>query len=207
MASSSILPQGTERRSAMSRLKRRLPLVAALLATGGAAAGIAYASIPSGGVINACYQKSGGALRVIGTEPTVGGGACSNGERALSWNVRGVTGATGATGETGPSGPAGVPSAYGVIFGRADPVRFDAAKSHSIVSIVRLGPAGGYCVFLDPSIDLTKAVAVATLDLDFGLISVDAGGCGPADASGLQIATTTPDGTPADMSFQVVVFP
>src|SRR5215467_533027 len=99
----------------MLRLKWRLPLVTALLAIGGAAVGIAYATIPSGGVINACYQKSGGALRVIGTDPTVGGGGCSNGEQALSWNVHGVTGATGATGPAGPSGPAGVPSAYGVI--------------------------------------------------------------------------------------------
>ena len=51
------------------------------------AAGIAYAAIPdSNGVIRGCYQASSGALRVIGSNPTVGGGKCSAGEKALNWN-------------------------------------------------------------------------------------------------------------------------
>jgi len=88
----------------MTRLKKRLLLAGSLLTAGCVAAGIAYATIPSEGVITGCYQKSNGALRVIGTNPTVGGGACTNGEQPLNWNQIGSAGATGATGATGPSG-------------------------------------------------------------------------------------------------------
>ena len=60
-----------------------------MLAVGG---GIAYAAIPtSTGVIRGCYQMSSGSLRVIGTNPTVGGGKCSAGEKALDWSQRGPT--------------------------------------------------------------------------------------------------------------------
>jgi hypothetical protein len=49
-----------------------------------AAGGIAYASIPdSNGVINGCYQKGSGQLRVIDTGA---GGACTPSENALAWN-------------------------------------------------------------------------------------------------------------------------
>jgi len=99
--------RGYRRGAAMMRLKKRLLFVGALLVVGGAAVGIAYATIPSGGLINGCYQKSSGALRVIGTNPTVGGGACSPGEQALSWSQGGPTGPTGATGATGATGTTG----------------------------------------------------------------------------------------------------
>ena len=57
------------------------------------AAGIAYAAIPgSNGVINGCYQATSGTLRVIGSNPTVGGGKCSAGEKPLNWSQRGPTG-------------------------------------------------------------------------------------------------------------------
>jgi len=72
------------------------------------AAGIAYAAIPdSNGVIRGCYQASSGALRVIGSNPTVGGGKCSAGEKALNWNQRGPTGTKGATGANGTKGATG----------------------------------------------------------------------------------------------------
>ena len=68
----------------MLRLRKRLLLGVAVLAVAGAAAAIAYAGIPgSDGVIHACYQKSNGGLRVIGADPVVGGGACSNAEQSL----------------------------------------------------------------------------------------------------------------------------
>ena len=98
------------------RLAKRLPLfVGALLAVTGAVAGIAYATIPSGGVISGCYQKSNGTLRVIGTNPTVGKGACSSGEQPLNWNQIGLTGATGPTGATGDAGPTGATGATGPV--------------------------------------------------------------------------------------------
>jgi hypothetical protein len=86
------------------------------------AAGIAYAAIPdSNGVVRGCYQATSGTLRVIGSNPTVGGGKCTSSEKPLNWSQRGPTGAkgatgadgtstvgaTGATGITGPTGPTG----------------------------------------------------------------------------------------------------
>jgi hypothetical protein len=78
------------------------------------AAGIAYAAIPdSNGVIHGCYQTTSGTLRVIGSNPTVGGGKCSTGEKALNWNQRGPTGAKGATGANGTNGTTGATGATG----------------------------------------------------------------------------------------------
>lgn len=69
--------------------------------------GIATGTIPNGGVINACYTKSGGTLHVIDGSVR----NCSKSQTALSWNVagqQGPTGPQGATGPQGPQGPAGV---------------------------------------------------------------------------------------------------
>jgi len=65
--------------------------------------GAAYATIPSNNVIDACYSKSGGALRVIDGTVT----NCSKNETALAWNVQGPQGAQGPAGPQGPVGPAG----------------------------------------------------------------------------------------------------
>jgi hypothetical protein len=88
-----------------------LGAIVAALAMGG----IAYASIPGpDGVIDACYLKNGGALRVIDSAAS-----CKSGETSLSWNQQGPTGpqgpagAQGATGATGPTGPTGDPGATG----------------------------------------------------------------------------------------------
>jgi hypothetical protein len=90
---------------------RLLLIVTALLAVGG---GIAYATIPSSsGVIQGCYQMTSGTLRVIGTNPTVGGGKCSSSEKPLTWNQRGPTGARGATGLRGVTGATGATGANG----------------------------------------------------------------------------------------------
>jgi hypothetical protein len=93
---------------------RLTALVAVVL--GLAAGGIAYASIPGpGGVINGCYLKSGGALRVIDSAAK-----CKSGETSLNWNqkgptgARGPTGANGTTGATGPTGPSGT-SGYEIV--------------------------------------------------------------------------------------------
>src|SRR5687767_15627841 len=74
------------------------------------AAGVAGATIPDdGGVIHACYAKSGGTVRVIDSGVT----GCSGKETALNWNVKGAkgdmgpAGPAGADGKTGPEGPAG----------------------------------------------------------------------------------------------------
>lgn len=76
-------------------------LVSSLLA-----GGIAWAAIPGGGgVINACYGKVGGVVRVI--DPAKNQKCLPNLELPLTWNQTGPTGATGAPGVAGPAGPAG----------------------------------------------------------------------------------------------------
>jgi hypothetical protein len=89
--------------------------IALVVAVGGlAAGGIAWAAIPdSNGVIHGCYQASSGTLRVIGTNPTVGGGKCAGNEIALNWNQTGPKGPTGAKGATGAEGPTGPKGATG----------------------------------------------------------------------------------------------
>lgn len=68
------------------------------------AVGIASAAIPSsGGVINGCYQKNNGQLRVI--DPAQG--ACNPSEVALNWSQTGPKGDQGLPGPAGPAGPVG----------------------------------------------------------------------------------------------------
>lgn len=73
------------------------------------AGGVAYAAIPQGGVISACYGKATGDVRVIDAATA----ACRPGEVALSWNQQGVPGPQGAVGPAGPAGPAGTDGADG----------------------------------------------------------------------------------------------
>jgi hypothetical protein len=80
-----------------------------------ALAGTAYATIPAGdGVIDGCYAKSGGTLRVIDAAVTT----CKSGETALSWSQQGVPGPTGAPGAPGPTGPQGEPGDPGGLAGQ-----------------------------------------------------------------------------------------
>lgn len=65
-----------------------LGAIAGALAVGG----IAWADIPDSGVINSCYKKSGGGLRVIDSSA---GGACNPSEQPLSWNQTGAPGVSG----------------------------------------------------------------------------------------------------------------
>ena len=91
--------------------QRGIRLLLATTALLALAAGMAYAAIPdSNGVVQACYQKVNGQLRVIDTSK---GGNCNASENALSWNqtgppgAKGTTGAKGATGGKGATGPPG----------------------------------------------------------------------------------------------------
>ena len=56
----------------------------------------------SGGVVQACYDVSSGALRLVGS-PT----ECTGRENSISWNQTGAVGPVGPMGEPGPAGPAG----------------------------------------------------------------------------------------------------
>ena len=75
------------------------------------AAGVAVASIPdAGGVINGCYLKSGGTIRVIDASVT----SCKASETAISWNQTGPMGPIGLTGPPGPKGEDGLQGVQGI---------------------------------------------------------------------------------------------
>ncbi len=77
-------------------LRRRTLVMLGVLVLSALAGGIAWAAIPDeGGVINACYQKANGILRVVDNPD-----ACRGGEVSLSWN------------QEGPAGPPGTSEAY-----------------------------------------------------------------------------------------------
>ncbi len=86
--------------------------VVAMLAIGG----VAFGAIPgAGGVINACYDKQSGQMRLYDAEGSTPKG-CGKTEAAISWNQlgrRGDKGDPGPQGPTGPAGPAGPPGPAG----------------------------------------------------------------------------------------------
>jgi hypothetical protein len=78
-----------------------LSLLGLVVGIGVAVGGIAYAAIPdANGVINSCYSKSTGGLRVAERATD-----CRSGETALSWNQQGRVGPTGPQGPAGPANP------------------------------------------------------------------------------------------------------
>ena len=94
-----------------------------LVTLGGAAAAVAASLSPSNNVINACFDRRNGDLRLVDA-----GVSCHKGESPIAWNQQGpigpigpvgATGATGATGKdgrdglAGPAGPAGATGAQG----------------------------------------------------------------------------------------------
>jgi ASPM-SPD-2-Hydin domain-containing protein len=88
---------------ALGRRGARMLLTATALLAG--AAGVALATIPgSTGVINGCYEKRTGILRVIDTEA---GKTCLRIETPISWNQTGPKGDPGAQGPRGAQGPQG----------------------------------------------------------------------------------------------------
>jgi len=80
----------------------------AFVVLGGAAAAVAASLAPSTAVINACFDKKNGALRLVDA-----GVACAKSESAVSWNQVGPIGPAGATGATGRDGRDGLPGITG----------------------------------------------------------------------------------------------
>ncbi len=68
-------------------------MVVAVIALLVALGGVAAASIPGkGGVISACYLKTGGSLRVVDTSKPGASGRCHQNERTLTWSRQGRQG-------------------------------------------------------------------------------------------------------------------
>jgi hypothetical protein len=102
-----------KRVQSLSRGSRLLLVLVLGAAVFGVVSGVQAAIPNSSGVINGCYQKNVGNLRVI--DPSAGD-SCRPSEIAISWSQtgpqglqgpQGPKGDTGATGATGPQGPVG----------------------------------------------------------------------------------------------------
>ena len=93
------------------RVAGRVALVGVTLAVG--AAGMSFAAVGDGGVIDACRLKAVGTARII---DRASGQRCTLLEEPVSWSqagARGPAGPAGATGPTGPTGPSGPTGATG----------------------------------------------------------------------------------------------
>ena len=105
----------------MFRLRSKLSYayVGVTLALVLGASGFAVASIPGhGGIINGCYQKHGGGLRVIDRSKRGFAGKCRKSEKSLSWNQKGPPGTRGPRGVQGPPGPQGPAGASVIVRAR-----------------------------------------------------------------------------------------
>jgi hypothetical protein len=176
--------------------------VAALFAT----VGIATATIPNDGVINACYSRSGGSLRVIDASVT----KCGKSETSLAWNVQGVKGDTGAEGPAGPAGPSGTSAGYAAE--REDPLEITVATATGQVAVSATAPEGKYVVTVRLRLQTDNAFASAVCSMPgdqvtFGLqqnepeyVTMTAG----VDHGGGPIAVSCSKSTSAHPSFYVV---
>jgi large repetitive protein len=89
------------------RLLRAAAVGTAAVGLAAGAAGAALQSALADEVVNACRNRSTGALRVPAN------GVCSGNETPLQWNVRGPAGPRGPIGPGGPPGPASVDALRG----------------------------------------------------------------------------------------------
>jgi Collagen triple helix repeat (20 copies) len=92
--------------AASDRRGRRAGVIGAVLTIVVLGAGLAYAAIPHSGtgVINGCYEKRTGILRVIDAEA---GKTCLSFETPISWNQKGPQGEQGPRGDEGEQGTQG----------------------------------------------------------------------------------------------------
>jgi len=105
---------------------------------------LTYATIPdSNGVIHACYNKSGGSIRVIDDSVT----KCNSNETSLSWNVTGPPGPIGPAGPQGAAGPQGPVGPSNAFVQSFDPgaLGFLLSDVPVIVQSINL-PAGSFVI-------------------------------------------------------------
>ena len=161
--------------------------IVALLAVGG----VAYGTIPSSNVIDACYTKSGGTLRVIDATVT----KCGKSETALAWNVQGVQGDkgdAGATGPAGPAGPAGPQGAQGPQ-GPQGPAGAAGTSMGFSVSKTELTPLAGTETILSKTLPAGTYVLFAAVETGYDTVE-DAEGFGRCSVTGSVDINSNPAG-------------
>jgi hypothetical protein len=148
------------------------------------AGGVAFATIPSAnGVINGCYEKRIGILRVIDAEA---GKRCTSLEAAISWNQQGPQGLQGERGLQGVRGPQGE-SGKLALAGQACPegrfvTGFDSAGN------VTCSGGGGGGGGAEPG-----ALSVTPAGLNFGPVPV-------SQTSQQQLTVTNTGGSPIEVT-------
>ncbi|HUZ98951.1 MAG TPA: hypothetical protein VMU74_06290 [Gaiellaceae bacterium] len=183
-------------------MKRMFLIAAALLLVGG---GVAWATIPNdGGVINACYARSGGSLRVIDASVT----NCKSTETALSWNQQGAQGPQGPAGPAGPAGPQGATGATGA---QGDPgPTGPQGPAGPAGPAGPQGPAGvsGYQI-VTASVAAGGALLTGHADCPTGKVPVGGGGTiagtintGGADGTGPHVYESFPNGSSWQVSME-----
>jgi Collagen triple helix repeat (20 copies) len=119
----------------------------------------------------------------------------------------GPAGQQGPQGDTGPTGPAGAPGSGGLTaYGEVTSIGAVVdARSHNLSSVT-VTDVGRYCVLLDPSIDLSTRVAVAT-SLSSVITSITAivGDCGLPGRPGIQVTERGTNGISESEDFYLVV--
>jgi len=147
------------------------------------AGGVAWATIPaSNGVINGCYQKIDGVLRIVDAAD-----ACRASELPTSWNQTGQQGVQGPTGPKGDQGEKGATGATGPSGPKGD--TGPAGQKGDTGQTGATGPAGPAGV---SGIEYVTAQGVATAGGQFGRFPFEArcsagktvlgGGIGGTDA-------------------------
>ena len=140
-------------------------MVVAVIALLVALGGIAAASIPGkGGVITACYLKTGGSLRVLNTSRPGASGRCHRNERTLTWNQLGRQGIQGKKGNTGPPGPTEGTSAD-FFSNTSQNVTVDATRDASPFTTTQAGH-----VFVSKFIDAISATCAGEANVRFVLV-------------------------------------
>jgi hypothetical protein len=119
----------------------------------------------------------------------------------------GPAGPQGPKGDTGATGPAGAPGSGGITaYGEVTSTGAVVAARSQNISSVTVTDTGRYCVLLDPSIDLSTRVAVATsVSSVITSISTFVGDCGLTGRPGIQVTEKGTNGIPEFEDFYLVV--